>query len=72
MLEDVDAELAARLSADQVAAIIDLVPDAWLVSDPGFDSTSQQRQAYLDFFTRRLRASKLFVQEAVHARSSHL
>jgi hypothetical protein len=72
MLEEIDAELAASLSADKVAAIIDLVPDSWLAGDPGFNSSSQQRQAYLDFFTLRLRSSKLFVQEAVHARSSHL
>jgi hypothetical protein len=72
LLEEVDAELAARLSPDQLAAIIELVPDSWLANDPGFDSTSQQRQAYLDFFTLRLRSSRLFVQEAVDARSSHL
>jgi hypothetical protein len=72
LIEEVDAELTARLSADKVAEIIDLVPDSWLAGDPGFDSVSQQRQAYLDFFKRRLRSSNLFVQEAVHARSSHL
>jgi hypothetical protein len=72
MIEEVDAELTARLSADKVAEIIDLVPDSWLEGDPGFDGATQQRQAYLDFFRRRLRSSNLFVQEAVHARSSHL
>ena len=72
MIEEVDAELTARLSADKVAEVIDLVPDSWLEGDPGFDGATQQRQAYLDFFRRRLRSSNLFVQEAVHARSSHL
>jgi hypothetical protein len=72
LLEEVDAELAARLAADRVAGIIDQIPDAWLESDPGFDSKSQQREAYLEFFKLRRRASNLFVREAVHARSSHL
>jgi hypothetical protein len=72
MIEEVDTELQARLTADKIAEIIDLVPDSWLAGDPGFDATSQQRQSYLDFFKRRLRSSNLFVQEAVHARSSHL
>lgn len=72
MIEDVDAELAARLTAEKLAEIIELVPESWLAGDPGFDSTSQQRQAYLDFFTSRLRSSKQFALEAVHARASHL
>jgi hypothetical protein len=72
MIEDVDAELAARLPAIRIAEIIELIPDAWLPSDPGFDSKAQQREAYLEFFNLRLRSSRLFVQEAVHARSSHL
>jgi hypothetical protein len=72
MIEAVDAELAARLPTDTIAAIIELIPDAWLASDPGFDSKAQQREAYLEFFKLRLRSSQLFVQEAVRARSSHL
>jgi hypothetical protein len=72
LLEDVDAELTARLSADRIAEIIEQIPDAWLESDQGFDSKSEQREAYLEFFNLRLRSSNLFVREAVHARSSHL
>ena len=72
MIEEVDAELAARLPEDKIAAIVALIPDTWLGEDPGFDGKPQQREAYLDFFQQRLRASNLFVREAVHARSSHL
>ncbi|MGO9932071.1 MAG: aminotransferase class I and II, partial [Steroidobacteraceae bacterium] len=72
MLEDLDAGLAARLSADKIAEIVALIPDAWLAEDPGFDSKAQQREAYLDFFKLRLRCSNQFVREAVHARTLHL
>ena len=72
MIEEVGAEMAARLTEDRIAAIIALIPDVWLGEDPGFDGKPQQREAYMEFFKRRLRSSDLFVQEAVHARSSHL
>jgi len=72
MIEEVDAELAARLPEDKIAAIVALIPDTWLGEDPGFDGKPQQREAYMEFFKRRLRSSNLFVQEALHARSLHL
>jgi hypothetical protein len=71
-LEEVDAEMKVRLSAEKFAAIVDLIPDAWLASDPGFDGKDQQREAYLNFFKVRLAASQVFVQEAIHARAAHI
>jgi hypothetical protein len=71
-LEEVDAELTARIEPVKVAAVVDLIPDAWFGDDPGFESKSEQREAYLHFFTQRLASSRIFVQEAVHARSSHV
>jgi hypothetical protein len=72
MIEEVDAEMTARLKLEEIAAIIELIPDAWLAEDPGFDGRSQQRQAYLNYFKVRLAASKIFVQEAIHARAAHV
>jgi hypothetical protein len=72
MIEEVDSSLAASLSEERLAAIIDRIPDSWLGSDSGFDGPMQQREAYLNYFTTRLRSSKVFVQEAVRARSTYL
>jgi len=72
MIEEVDAEMTARLNLDEIAAIIELIPDAWLAEDPGFDGRSQQRQVYLNYFKVRLAASQVFVQEAIHARAAHV
>ena len=72
MLEDVDAEMAALLTVEKIVSIIELIPDAWLECDPGFDGKSQQREAYLNYFNGRLEASQIFVQEAIRARASHL
>ena len=72
MIEEADAEMTARLNLEEIAAIIELIPDAWLAEDPGFDGRSQQRQAYLNYFKARLASSKIFVQEAIHARAAHV
>jgi hypothetical protein len=70
MIEEVDAEMAARLTPEKIASIVELIPDAWLTDDPGFDSKSQQRQAYLNYFQVRLASSAIFVREAIDARAA--
>ena len=71
-IEEVAAEMPERLGPQALGAVIELIPDSWLQYDPGFDSTSAQRLAYLNFFTARLRNSHVFVKEALHARAAHL
>jgi hypothetical protein len=71
-LAEVDAAMKTRLSADTMAGIVHLIPDAWLADDRGFSGKNAQRQAYLDFFSERLQSSAVFVQEAIRARSAHL
>jgi hypothetical protein len=71
-LEQADQEAQARLSEEKLAAVVELVPDAWLPDDEGFNGRTHQRHAYLNFFVQRLRNSQAFVREAMHARTSHL
>jgi hypothetical protein len=71
-LADVDAQMASLLTAEKLADIVQLIPDSWLPDDPGFAGTAAQREAYLNFFVRRMQLSEVFVQEAIRARSSHL
>ena len=71
-LGEADAEMRARMLIDRIADIVELVPDAWLADDPGFESKAQQRHAYLNYFTARLAASDVFVKEALRARAAHL
>jgi hypothetical protein len=72
MIEEVDVEFAARLTVEKIAAIVELIPEEWLAEDPGFTDKSQQREAYLNYFTTRLASSKVFVQEAIHAHAAHV
>jgi hypothetical protein len=69
-LEETDADMRKRITIDAVTNIVEQIPDSWLAVDPGFESTSQQRQAYLDFFKSRLDSSDIFLQEALRARAS--
>lgn len=71
-LVEVDAQMAALLTAEKLAAIVEWIPDSWLPEDPAFAGKTAQRAAYLEFFTVRLRSSNVFVQEALRARASHL
>jgi hypothetical protein len=63
-LEAADAALAPLLDAARVREIIAAVPDAWLESD---GPAAAARQAYAEFFARRLAAPRAFVEEAALA-----
>lgn len=71
-LEEADAEMRAHMLIGKIAAIVELVPDSWLADDPGFESKTQQRDAYVNYFAARLASSHIFVEEALRARASHL
>ena len=72
VLPEIDAEMKALLTEEKFADIVDTIPDAWLPEDPGFGGKTGQREAYLRFFTARLRSSAVFVEEALRARAAYL
>jgi hypothetical protein len=69
-LAEVDAQMASLLTPDKLSSIVQLIPDSWLVDDPGFADKAAQREAYLSYFRLRTQLSQVFVQEAIRARSS--
>jgi hypothetical protein len=71
-LAEVDARMTSLLTADKLSAIVQLIPDCWLVDDSGFADKAAQREAYENYFTVRVRSSQVFVEEAVRARTSHV
>lgn len=68
-LAEVDAPLRALLTRETLAAIVALIPDAWLGDEPRFASAEEHRAAYLDYLLARRDASAVFVEEAEHARA---
>lgn len=68
-LHAADAILSTRLTSEALAAIVDLIPDEWLVDEPDFQTVVEHRAAYLRFLLARLAAPRSFVEEAVRARA---
>ena len=69
-LEEADAVMAGRLTRELVNEIVSLVPDAWLAADATYATPAKARDAYVQHLTRRLRAPRVFVEEARRARSA--
>lgn len=68
-LAEADASLRGRLDAARFRAILDDVPDAWLIPEPGAATPAEKREAYVNYLEARLEAAALFVEEATRARA---
>lgn len=69
-LEAADAELRPKISTAQLRAIMELIPDDWLMQEPAFETAAEHREAYVRFLEIRLAHSSTFVKEASNARAS--
>ena len=58
-----------RLNEPVLRGIVEMVPEAWLEAIPGDVSANERRAGYMDFFTRRLKGSAVFEEEAIRAQS---
>ncbi|HSD47335.1 MAG TPA: hypothetical protein VLB87_11975, partial [Pyrinomonadaceae bacterium] len=67
-LETADEAMTAAISEDVIKHVVELVPDDWLNEHPRFASTTEHRQAYVQYLTRRLEEPRKFVEEAIRAR----
>lgn len=67
-VEAADASMTALITEDVIKTAIDLVPDDWLKDHAPFSSIAENRQAYVDFLTRRLEPPRNFVEDMIRAR----
>ena len=67
-IDTVDEAMTAAFTGAVIKEIVDLVPDDWMKDNPAFSSTAENRQAYVNYLTRRLDAPRHFVEEAIRAR----
>ena len=65
-IKEAGAVAREKLSRRLFAEILAQVPDGWLDAVAHGDATTK-REAYVDFFTKRLESAELFEQEAINA-----
>ncbi len=68
-LRAAEATLKLRLGPEVLAHVVDALPEAWLVPEPGFASPEEHRAAYLAWLVARLSATGVFIAEAERARA---
>jgi hypothetical protein len=67
-IEDADKTMTAAIDEEVIRRIVHLVPDEWMEGDSPFSTNAENRQAYVDYLTRRLDEPRNFVEEAMRAR----
>lgn len=70
ILQEVDANFKAILSAEVLQSIVNLIPEEWLQWEDSDQSPETLREVYLQFLTIRLNHSEIFVNEAQNARKT--
>lgn len=71
-LEETNAKMIERITADIIDSIVTMIPDSWLVGDSSFGRHDQYRGAYIEYLLRRLESAQDFLEEAIRARSLYL
>jgi hypothetical protein len=69
-LDKADMAMQQLLTPQKIQAIVDLIPDTWLISNDSTETPESKRSVYFNFLINRLKASAIFVNEAKHAREA--
>lgn len=71
-LEQADAELHPKLTAEVLSRILALVPDEWLLDEPNFGGAAEVRAAYIEYLSARLEEPRSWVRTLEEAREQAL
>jgi hypothetical protein len=66
----VDEEMHQIISKEKIQALVELIPDNWLISEEEQETADAKRMLYKEFLLSRLANSRIFVKEAIHARTA--
>ncbi len=69
-LEEVNGELKSMISHEQIRALVNAIPDEWLIASGDEETPAEARTVYANFLSQRLIYSKEFVKEAQDARKA--
>lgn len=67
-IDAADGAMTKVITDEVIKGVVDLVPDDWMKDNSPFSTTVKNKQAYVDYLTRRLEAPRNFVEEAIRAR----
>ncbi len=67
-LDAVDETFRTLITPGQIEGVVSLIPAGWLADAAAGESPESARRAYMDFLKTRLQSSRIFVNEALHAR----
>jgi len=63
--------MARKITPEAIAAVVALLPDAWMGSDaPG--GAARNPEVYTQYLMSRLESRPAFLEEAIRARSRHV
>jgi len=65
-----DEQLRALLTENKIKAIVEAVPDVWLIDDGNEETPGDKRRVYINFLLNRIKHSAIFVNQADHAAKS--
>lgn len=71
-LNEVDKELKDKFSEEKIKAIVELIPEEWLLWEETTETPDTLRKIYSEFISIRLKHTHLFIQEAENARKISL
>jgi hypothetical protein len=69
-LDSVDSEYRSILTSERLKAIVNLIPEEWLLDPSSDETTEQRRNVYYEFLKMRVEASDIFLTEAKNARAT--
>jgi len=67
-LKSANERMTALITEEVIKGVVDLLPDDWMKENSPFNTVAENRQAYVEYLTRRLEGPRNFVEEAIRAR----
>ena len=67
-LKSANERMTALITEEVIKGVVDLLPDDWMKENSPFNTVAENRQAYVEYLTRRLDEPRHFVEEAIRAR----
>jgi hypothetical protein len=67
-IDKADEAMTTLITEDKIKGVVNEIPDDWMKDNSPFKTIAENKQAYVDYLTRRLEEPRNFVQEAIRAR----